>query len=176
MQLIKQSVYNNTDKPKRPALTRAEFLNRFRWLIILAWTIPAVFGLSFLLYIEMFTVAQMGQVMTGPIEPTFIAVSLLLALWYFKRCVLAVADFVGAEELQQRDELAVQAVARVRGFSLHFWTGFLLYLCVAPATVIYSAELYSDFVATPEDWFRISLVALTVSIIVGLPIFFREDL
>lgn len=173
MQLIKQSADNHADKPKCPALTRAEFLNRFRWLIILAWIIPAVFGLLFLLYIEMFTVEQMGLVMTAPIEPTFIVVSLLLALWYFKRYVLPVADFVGAEGHQQREELIVPALARVRGFSVHFWTGFLLYLCIAPATVIYSAELYSDFIATPKDWFRISLVALTVSIIVGLPIFFR---
>jgi signal transduction histidine kinase len=49
---------------------------------------------------------------------------------------------------------------------------FLVYLLIAPVTVIYSAETFSDFVARPVDWFRINLVALIVSIIVGLPIFF----
>jgi len=154
-------------------LTRAEFLSRFRRLIFLAWTIPAVFGLSFLLYIEMFTLTQMGQVMRSPIEPTFIIVSLVFALWYFQRRVSVVADFVGAEDVLQRDNLAASVLARVKGFSLHFWGMFLAYLVIAPITVIYSAELYSDFVASQENWFRISLVALTVSIIVGLPIFFR---
>ena len=153
-------------------LTRAEFLSRFRWLIILAWTIPAVFGLSFLLYIEMFTVEQMRAVLTFLPQPSFDVLSLFLAVWYFQRRVSVVADFVG-EDAQQRDKLASMVLARVRSFPLYFWGIFLTYLFVAPATVIYSAELYSDFVAGPEDWFRISLVALTVSIIVGLPIFFR---
>lgn len=175
MRLVKQPGDEDAEEPRgrASALTRAEFLYRFRWLIILAWVIPAVFGLSFLLYIEMFTLAQMGEVMVSPIEPTFIVAALVFALWYFGRCVLVVADFVGAEDLQRRDELAAPALARVRSFALHFWGIFLLYLVIAPVTVIYSAELYSDFVASPESWFRISLVALTVSIIVGLPIFFR---
>ena len=60
----------------------------------------------------------------------------------------------------------------MRRFPFYFWTIFLIYLLVAPSTVIISAEIYSDFVAFPVDWFRIHLVALIVSIIVGLPIFF----
>lgn len=156
-----------------PVLTRAQFLSRFRRLILLAWTIPPVFGLSFLLYIEMFTLEQMGRVMTTPTEPGFIISSLVFALWYFTRYIIPVADYIGAEDLAQQEKLADAALARVRSFPLYFWGVFLVYLLVAPVTVIYSAEWFSDFVATPVDWFRISLVALTVSIIVGLPIFFK---
>jgi len=65
-----------------------------------------------------------------------------------------------------------QAVRAVRRFPLIFWTTFLIYLVIAPASVILAAELYTSFVATPYDWFRIELVALIVSIIVGLPNFF----
>ncbi len=61
----------------------------------------------------------------------------------------------------------------VRRFPLVFWVTFLIYLAVAPASVILAAEIYTGFVATAYDWFRIELVALIVSIIVGLPIFFR---
>jgi signal transduction histidine kinase len=61
----------------------------------------------------------------------------------------------------------------MRMYPLHFWSLFLLYLVTAPASVILSAEYFTDFVAQPVDWFRIHLVALIVSIIVGLPIFFR---
>ncbi|MDT8383770.1 MAG: EAL domain-containing protein [Gammaproteobacteria bacterium] len=175
MQLIRQPGDQPTEELRGQVsvLTRAQFLSRFRRLIILAWTIPAVFGLSFLLYIQMFTLEQMAEVMSSPIEPVFIVASLVFALWYFQRYVSVVAEYVGAADSQQRESLAAAALARVRRFPLHFWGFFLFYLLVAPITVIYSAELYSDFVARPQDWFRINLVALTVSIIVGLPIFFR---
>ena len=36
-------------------LSGAELRKRFDKLILLAWTVPPVFGLSFLLYIRMFT-------------------------------------------------------------------------------------------------------------------------
>ena len=49
---------------------------------------------------------------------------------------------------------------------------FLVYLIAAPFSVIWAAEIYTDFHAKPVDYFRIELVALIVSIIVGLPIFF----
>lgn len=167
----------NTTQSRLPAesltLTRAEFIFRFRRLIILAWTLPSVFGLSFLLYIEMFTLEQIRQVMMAPVEPFFIVVGLVFALWYFQRYMAPVADYVGASDAQQREKLADLALTQLRGFPPRFWGVFLSYLLIAPATVIYSAEWYSDFVAQPVDWFRINLVALTVSIIVGLPIFFK---
>ncbi len=156
-----------------PALDRAAFQWQFRILIVLAWIIPPVFGLASLLYIEMLTVAQMTAVLSTLPQPSFGVLSLLLALWYFQHSVSPVADYVGATNLQQQEKLAVLALARVEGFPWRFWGVFLAYLLIAPVTVIYSAEHYSDFVAQPEDWFRINLVALTVSIIVGLPIFFR---
>ncbi|HEC18465.1 MAG TPA: GAF domain-containing protein, partial [Gammaproteobacteria bacterium] len=156
-----------------PALDHEAFARRFRRLIILAWTMPPVFGLSFLLYIEMFSMKQMGRVMTTPLEPAFIAASLFFAVVYFMRYIQPVVDYLSADGFQQQAVLAKAALDRVRGFPLHFWGIFLLYLLIAPVTVIYSAQWYSDFVATPVDWFRINLVALTVSIIVGLPIFFR---
>ncbi|MCF6338589.1 MAG: EAL domain-containing protein [Gammaproteobacteria bacterium] len=167
---------NVTQKPpstKMSALTRTEFLRRFRILIILAWTMPAVFGLSFLLYIEMFTMAQMRAVLGSLPQPGFDVLSLVLAVWYFQRRVSSVADYLGAENFQQQERRADAALAQVRSFPRYFWGIFLAYLFIAPVTVIYSAEWYSDFEAQPVDWFRINLVALTVSIIVGLPIFFK---
>jgi len=168
---------NNTAQNPPPsevsALTRAEFLREFRILIILAWTMPPVFGLSFLVYIEMFTVAQMAAVLGSLPQPGFDVLSLVLAVWFFQRCVSSVANYVGAENFQQQEKLADAALVQVRNFPRHFWGIFLAYLFIAPVTVIYSAEWYSDFVAQPVDWFRINLVALTVSIIVGLPIFFK---
>jgi diguanylate cyclase (GGDEF)-like protein/PAS domain S-box-containing protein len=150
-------------------LSGAQFLSRFRRLIILAWTIPAVFGLSFLLFIKMFTLRQMGDVLASPLEPTFVLVSLALAVGYFNIFIRPVVTYLDTLDAA-RGEAALNCV---RGFPMRFWGAFLLYLLVAPITVIESAELFSDFMATPVDWFRIHLVALIVSIIVGLPIFFQ---
>ncbi len=163
----------NPSPVEMPELTRAEFLRKFRLLIILAWTMPPVFGLSFLVYIEMFTVEQMQAVLGSLPQPSFDVLSLILAVWFFRYRVSSVADYVETENFRQREKLAGVALAQVRSFPMYFWGIFLAYLLVAPVTVIYTAEWYSDFVARPVDWFRISLVALTVSIIVGLPIFFK---
>jgi diguanylate cyclase (GGDEF)-like protein/PAS domain S-box-containing protein len=152
----------------KPELTQAHFQRRFRNLILLAWTIPPVFGLSFLLYIRMFTPSQMMQVLASPLEPGFIIVSLAFALWYFRLMARPIADYLAAPD----EEKGAAALSRVRSFPVHFWGVFLIYLLLAPSTVIYSAELFANFAATPVDWFRIHLVALIVSILVGLPIFF----
>ena len=152
----------------QPALTSKEFQRSARNLVILAWMVPPVFGLSFLVYIQMFSVEQMITVLTHLPQPSFDVLSLVLALLYFSYFLRPVAAYLD----EPNEDSASKALASVRAFPLHFWGIFLIYLLIAPSTVIYSAEYYTDFVATPRDWFRISLVALTVSIVVGLPIFF----
>jgi diguanylate cyclase (GGDEF)-like protein/PAS domain S-box-containing protein len=145
-----------------------KFKTRFRNLIILAWTCPPVVGLSFLLYIRMFSIEQMREILTSPIENVFVFGSLFLAVWYFNYFIQPVVKMLATGD----SDFSEQAARTMQRFPLYFWTIFLIYLLVAPSTVILSAEIYSDFLATPIDWFRIHLVALIVSIIVGLPIFF----
>ncbi len=146
----------------------SQFARRFSLLILLTWSIPPVFGLSFLLFIHMFTPTQMLAILTTPLEPAFIAATVLFALWYFRRYTRPVVGF-----LERPDAANVEAVLRrMRRFPLEYWAAFLGYLLLAPASVILSAELYTDFEARSADWLRIHLVALIVSIIVGLPIFF----
>ena len=145
-----------------------QFKKRFLTLIVLTWLAPPVFGLSFLVYIQMFSVGQMADILTSPIEPIFCTASLLFALWYFDRYAAPVYSYLNNPGYQHAEEL----LNCLRKFPLHYWGMFMLYLILAPITVIYSAELFSDYRATPIDWFRINLVALIVSIIVGLPIFF----
>ena len=45
-----------------------QFLRRFSLLIVLTWTIPPVFGLGLLIYIGMFTPAQMLAILGKPVE------------------------------------------------------------------------------------------------------------
>jgi signal transduction histidine kinase len=149
-------------------LSSAEFTKSYTRLIIMAWMVPAMFGLSFLTYIEILTLDQLIGIMITPSEPVFIVIWLIFAHWYFKRYIRPVTNY-----LEQPDKNNGSAALEcMRRFPLHFWFLFLLYLVTAPASVILSAEYFTDYVAQPVDWFRIHLVALIVSIIVGLPIFF----
>lgn len=145
-----------------------KFTKSYIRLILMAWIIPAMFGLSFLTYIEILTVDQLIGILITPTEPAFITIWLIFAYWYFKRYVRPIRDY-----LKQPDEInGHAALACMYKFPLHFWFLFLLYLLTAPTSVILSAEYFTDYSAQPVDWFRIHLVALIVSIIVGLPIFF----
>jgi diguanylate cyclase (GGDEF)-like protein/PAS domain S-box-containing protein len=149
-------------------LAAVEFQRRFMFFILLAWSIPPVFGLSFLIFIGMFGVTQMTVIMTTPLEPVFVLGSLAFALGYFKVYIKPVRDYLKDSGSVDADAL----LRRVRRFPLDFWAMFLGYLLLAPASVIVSAERYTGFIPQPSDWLRIHLVALIVSIIVGLPIFF----
>lgn len=144
------------------------FAKSFRRLILLAWTVPAIVGFTVLMLVKMFTPAQVWAIVTSPLEGGFVLLSLVAAHLYFTRFIRPVTAFLA-------DRAAVNpadVLARMRSFSLRFWIAFIGYLLLAPASVIITAELYTDFVATAAHWFRIHLVALIVSIIVGLPIYF----
>ncbi len=145
-----------------------DFQRRFNTLILLTWTVPPVFGLSFLVYIELFTLTQIWQIVLSPTESLFILGSLVFAYYYFRRYVSPLRrylEYPGATE-------AERALECVRRFPLRFWGIFLVYLIIAPSSVMLSAIWYAGMSPTPLDWLRIHLVALIVSIIVGLPIFF----
>jgi len=145
-----------------------QFLHRFRLLIVVTWILPPVVGFGLLLYIGIFTSAQIQAIMSKPLEPLFIAVIFGFALWYFNRFARPVCAF-----LQDRSpENTAAALKRIRRFPLDFWLILLGYLVAAPSVTIVNAMLYAGFEPQPLDWFRIHLIALIVSIIVGLPIFF----
>jgi signal transduction histidine kinase/CheY-like chemotaxis protein len=150
------------------SLSSQEFRSRYNRLILLAWTVPPVFGLSFLVFIGMFTPRDILVIMTTPLEPIFIVANILIAFLYLRHYSRPIAEYLDRPD----DERAAKAVERIRRFPLNFWGLLLGFLVIAPSTVILSAEWYAGYAVQPYDWFRIHLVALIVSIIVGLPIFF----
>ncbi len=149
-------------------MTAESFYRRFRMYILLTWNIPPIFGLSFLLFIHMFTPDQIVTILVTPIEPVFVVGSMLFAYWYFRRFIQPVRAYLA----DPKPENVAPALARMRRFPLDYWTVFLGYLVLAPASVVVSAMIYAGFEPSTVDWFRIHLVALIVSIIVGLPLFF----
>ncbi len=150
------------------SFSSADFMRRFRLLILLAWLVPPLFGSGFLLLIDMFSLPQMLRLLATPLELGFILGWLLLSQWCFGRLVRPLADWLA----QPSESAAALALARMRAFPRFFWGMFLFYLLLAPASVIFSAEMATGFEASSGDWLRVHLVALIVSIIVGLPVFF----
>lgn len=144
------------------------FQRDFLYLIVLTWLLPPVIGLGFILFIQVLTPQQMLGILFTPTEPLYIFGWLGFAVWYFPRYIRPVRDWIASPS----EASAGRALKSMRLFPLYFWCIFLLYLALAPGSVILSAEYYTDYIAKPIDWFRIQLVALIVSIIVGLPIFF----
>ena len=150
-------------------MTAQEFQSRFLRLIALTWTLPPMVGFAFLLYIEFFTFEQLVPMITTPLMSIFVIGSLLFAIVYFSSYIRPLKLYLSASENHQ----PLIVIRALRYFPLHYWMMFLIYIMVAPAATILSLEMATDYIALPVDWFRIHLVALIVSIIVGLPIFIR---
>jgi len=150
------------------SLTGKQFHRCLRNLILMTWTIPPVFGLSSLLYIDMFSSRQMQDILVSPIEPEFIIAWIVLATWYLPRILRPVREYLDKPAIANEEKVS----HLLRIFPLYYWGAFITYLLLAPTSVMVSAIYFSDYIASPADWFRIHLVSLNVSIIVGLPIFF----
>jgi diguanylate cyclase (GGDEF)-like protein/PAS domain S-box-containing protein len=149
-------------------MTTQAIKQRLFWLIFYAWSIPPFFGLGFILLIGILSPEHILGIITTPLEPIFIIGWLIFALWFLPKQVQPLFEYLDAKP-GSNQESAQQAIAK---FPFTFWMTFLVYLFLAPIVVILAAEQYTSYIAAPYDWFRISLVALIVSIIVGLPIFF----
>jgi len=149
-------------------LSGTAFRHRLRNLIFITWTIPPIFGLSYLVYLHLYTPAQLWAILLNPLLPSVNILWIALATWYLPRMLRPVSDYL--DNPDSGDEREIQNL--LRRFPFSYSVFFLIYLFMSPTTVMLSAEHFAHYIATPLDWFRIHLVALVVSIIVGLPIFF----
>jgi len=150
------------------SLNGKEFQRKLRWLVFHAWNFPPIVGLSVIMLIGVLSPAHIFGILVTPLEPAYIVGWLIFSLWFFPRKMRPVSDWL--DNLPGSSHEA--AVEAVRGFPLLFWSIFIFYLVLAPFSVIWAAEIYTGFISSPIILFRIELVALIVSIIVGLPIFF----
>ena len=103
-------------------LQAADFRRRFFTLILLAWTVPPVFGLLFIAYIRILTPEQLGIILIRPPEPIYVLGWLVFALWYFPRYIRPVCEWLRDPESQ----LVSVVLDRMRLFPLHYWTIFLM--------------------------------------------------
>lgn len=150
------------------SMSGTTFLRQFRWLIFYTWNIPPVFGLSLIVIVGTLKPEQLLGILTTPIEPGYIVVWIIFTMWYFPYCMRPLVEWLDRNPTATA-EAALRSIAK---FSLRFWTAFLIYLIIAPFSVVAAAQIYTNYVTTVQDLFRIELIALIVSIIVGLPIYF----
>ena len=144
------------------------FLKRFLMLVLLAWVFPPAFGMAFIAFIDIFSTDEMWAILLSWPMGLFVFASFGFAAWYFHRFASPITRFLQAGG-EQNQRLAVE---RIKAFPLHFWGLFLLTLLLAPNLVMSIAIELLGLQPQLVDWFRIHLVALIVSILVGLPIFF----
>ena len=152
----------------KQAISPSQFSGRFIRLIFYAWLLPPIFGFSFLVWIKMFTPTEVRHILLSPIELLFIAANMSFALWFFRRYAVRIRSYL--ESPSEAGRLEVTRI--IQRFPLAFWGVFLAFLAMAPGSVILAAELHANYDSQPIDWFRIHLVAVIVSIVVGLPIFY----
>ncbi|MBI3775274.1 MAG: diguanylate cyclase, partial [Gammaproteobacteria bacterium] len=125
--------------------------------------------MTFLVFIEMFSIAQMMNVLLSLPIVLFLVASLLFTEWYFARYIHPVLAYL----TRRTPAGAAETERRLRRFPLAFWSVFLSYILLAPTLVITSAQMHAGFEPQLIDWLRIHLVALIVTIVVGLPVFMR---
>ncbi len=145
------------------------FKKRFLLYILLTWMLPPLFGISFLVFMEMYTLADIALVVRGSDFGFFALGTVFFALWYFNRFSRPWQEYIN----QPNAANAERAITQLRRFCLHYWGLFTLTMAVRPGFVLLSTESILGTSTTPADWLRIHLVLLIVFIFVGLPLFLR---
>lgn len=108
------------------------FKRNFNLLILLSWLVPPVFGLSFMVFIRIFSLEQMGAILTTPIEPVFTVVALLTAFVFLNRCVVPIQQYLESGDKSLGDA----ALESMRRFPLFYWGLFIGTLLLAPTSII----------------------------------------
>lgn len=149
-------------------LSADRFLKQFLTLVLLAWVFPPGVGMLFIAFVDILSFDQISGVMFSLPMTVLVFGSFFFAGIYFYRFAQPIVYFLRAPEPMSQ----MLALKRARTFPLHFWTLLVITLLLAPNVVMLTAiDLYGHQ-PQPLDWFRIHLVALIVTILVGLPLFF----
>jgi len=150
-------------------ITAQQFQFRFLGLIFIAGVLPPAVGNFFLSYLELSSAADVSAAMaTTPFRLYGIG-QLLFSLGYFYLLFTRpIGRFIGSpnETTQKQTERLIHR------FPIDFWIIFLTARSVGAFSFFIGIGSVSEITPTFEVWFRIQLLATTVAIIVGLPIFF----
>ena len=144
------------------------FLYRYLTLVLSAWVIPPAAGMGFIIFMNILSFEEILAVFFSPAMSIFILATILVAGVYFYLYAKPILHFLA----RPNDADVTLAMRRVRFFPLHYWGLFLLTLLLAPNLVLWLAAQQFGITMDTGTGLRIHLVALTVSILIGLPLFF----
>ena len=96
-----------------------QFQSRFIRLILLSWLLPPVVGLGFILFTGILSQEQMLSIMTTPLEPAYIIVTLLFAVYYFSYFIRPFVTFLDSEDDRQSYETGT--INCIRRFPLYLF-------------------------------------------------------
>lgn len=136
---------------------------------MLAWLLSPVLGLLFLGYSHILPGQVLGDLLSSPQLPLFVAVSSVLAGLYFHRLIGPIEGHL----LGDGSSDAALAAARLKSFPYEFWAAFLLTALVFPALLLLLLFQKELLTAMPLEWLRYYWTLLSVALLVGLPVFFR---
>lgn len=134
----------------------------------MAWVIPPILGMSFIVFMDILSLREIAGVFLFPPMAIFVLITIVFATGYFYRYAQPVWKYLD----DPGNVSSEHAIQRLRYFPLHFWGLFLLTLILAPNLVLLSAEHLFGLLITGQNVLRMHLVALNVSILTGLPLFF----
>lgn len=150
-------------------MSTKELFWQFRILVILTWLSSPMLGLLFLGYSHILSPEALGALIGSPLTLLFIVATSLIAGVYFHRLASSIEQYL--QQPGGSDEASV--ASRLRSFPYEFWIGYLLCAMAFPALALF--VLYQDEILTalPSDWLRYFWSLFSVSLLVGLPVFFR---
>ena len=146
-----------------------KFTQHFLILVLLGWLLPPGFGMLFVGLADIFSFEELRHILLSWPMLLFTFITVAGALLYFQRFARPLVAYLDAGH----EMLQPAAVERARRFPVDFWLVFLATLLLAPNVLIFSAEWLFGMELPSIAWLRIHLAALIISILVGLPIFFR---
>ncbi|MBF0470404.1 MAG: EAL domain-containing protein [Gammaproteobacteria bacterium] len=153
----------------RPPLSQQQFQLRFLGLIFIANAIPPAFGSFFLSFFQLVDPQQAAAAMSTVSFRVYGIGQLLFNLIYF---YYLFSRPIGRIITQNTPSAVATAERMIRRFPFDFWIIFAISRLIAPTVFLYSAQSVTGIAANAEAWVRIHLLALSVSIIIGVPIFF----
>lgn len=148
-----------------------DWLRRVLLLILWCYLLPPVFGLSYIKLSNLMTSGEIRAVVLSPLHSAYAAALIVGTFLYFRRYLRPVASALEASSAIDPAVLS-DVDRRIQRFPGRFWGFFLAFLALAPNVVMLVAVLEGGMQPTWGVWIRLQLVAVIVSIIVGLPIFF----
>ncbi len=78
----------------KQTISPSQFSSRFIRLIFYAWLLPPIFGFSVLVWIKMFTLTEVRDILLSPLESLFILANMGFALWFFRRYSILILHYL----------------------------------------------------------------------------------